>query len=100
MAANRASSSTLTPGTAVTVKFPQYFANLTVVNRSTNLELWVRSDGVDPTVAGDDAYPVLAQQSITFSNGILSQEPVVRVQSGTQVSLISSGACPYTVYAT
>lgn len=97
--AQRAVSGTLVATEAITVKFPQYFWNLMVVNRSTNQEIWVRSDGDDPTVAGDDCFPVLPQQSITFSNGVLSQEPVVRVGGGTQVSLISSGTPAYTVWA-
>lgn len=97
--AQRAQSGTLVAGTVTTVKFPQYFWNLTVVNRSTNQEIWVRTDGEDPTVAGDDCFPVLPQQSVTFSNGVLSQEPVVRVGGGTQVSIISSGTPTYTVWA-
>lgn len=98
--AQRATSGTLVASTVATVKFPQYFWNLIVVNRSSNQEIWVRSDGENPTVAGDDCFPVLPQQSITFSNGVLSQEPVVRVGGGTQVSLISSGTPAYTVWAT
>lgn len=97
--AQRAVSGTLVSGVVTTVKFPQYFWNLVVVNRSTNQEIWVRSDGEDPTVAGDDCFPVLPQQSITFSNGVLSQEPVVRVGGGTMVSIISSGTPPYSVWA-
>ncbi|APC46414.1 hypothetical protein HWB05_gp152 [Streptomyces phage BRock] len=100
MAASRAKSGTTTANTAVTIKFPQYFANITVVNRSTGEVLWARTDGYDPAVAGDDAFPVLSQQSLTFGNGVLSQEPVVRVTSGTLVTLISAGVCEYTVYAT
>lgn len=100
MAASRAQSGTTTANTAVTVKFPQYFANLTVVNRSTGEVLWARTDGVNPVVAGDDCFPVLSQQSLTFANGVLTQEPVVRVTSGTLITLISTGACEYTVYAT
>jgi|SRR5882757_6357268 len=97
--AQRAVSGTLVAATVTTIKFPQYFWNLVVVNRSTTQEIWVRSDGENPTVAGDDCFPVLPQQSITFSNGVLSQEPVVRVGGGTQVSIISSGTPPYTVWA-
>jgi len=97
--AQRAESGTLVADTVTTIKFPQYFWNLVVVNRSTNQEIWVRTDGEDPTVAGDDCYPVLPQQSQQFSNGVLSQEPVVRVGGGTQVSIISSGTPAYTVWA-
>jgi hypothetical protein len=97
--AQRAVSGTLVADTVTTVKFTQYFWNLVVVNRSTNQEIWVRTDGEDPTVTGDDCFPVLPQQSVTFSNGSLSQEPVVRTGGGTQVSIISSGTPPYSVWA-
>lgn len=97
--AQRAQSGTLVATEVTTIKFPQYFWNLVVVNRSSNQEIWVRTDGEDPTVAGDDCFPVLPQQSVTFSNGSLSQEPVVRTGGGTQVSIISSGTPPYTVWA-
>lgn len=97
--AQRAKSGTLVATEVTTIKFPQYFWNLVVVNRSSNQEIWVRSDGEDPTVAGDDCFPVLPQQSIAFSNGSLSQEPVVRTGGGTQVSIISSGTPTYTVWA-
>lgn len=104
--AAQAKSGVLTGGASATsIKFPQYFNSLRVVNRAafdadvTSLTIWVRSDGEDATVEGDDCFPVMPGQSITFTNGILSQEPVVRVISGTQVSMISLGPTPYTVWA-
>lgn len=100
MAASRASSLTLTVNTPVTVKFPQYFATITVINRNSTGVVWIRTDGNNPTVAGDDCYPVLPMQSQSFPNGVLLQEPITRTISGTQVSLISDTACPITVYGT
>jgi len=97
--AQRAQSGTLVANTPTTIKFPQYFWNLVVVNRSTDQEIWVRTDGENPTVAGDDCFPVLPGTQQAFSNGVLSQEPVVRVGGGTQVSIISSGTPAYTVWA-
>ncbi len=97
--AQRAESGTLVADTVTSIKFTQYFWNLVVVNRSSNQEIWVRTDGEDPTVGGDDCFPVLPQQSVTFSNGSLSQEPVVRTGGGTTVSIISSGTPTYTVWA-
>jgi hypothetical protein len=97
--AQRAQSGTLVADTVTTIKFPQYFWNLVVVNRSTNQEIWVRTDGEDPAVAGDDSFPVLPQTQQAFSNGVLSQEPVVRTGGGTMVSIISSGTPAYTVWA-
>ncbi len=105
-AAQAKSGTLVAAAPAISVKFHQYFKNLIVVNRSNpatdsfpTYTIWVRSDGEDATVGGDNCFPVLPGQSLSFGNGILSQEPVVRVISGTQVSIIATGASPYTVWA-
>jgi len=100
MAASRATSPTLVINTVLDVNFPQYFSNITVINRNATGTVWFRTDGVNPVIAADDNYPVLPLQSVTVPNGALTQEPVTRVISGTQIILISDTACPITVYAT
>jgi hypothetical protein len=100
MAAQRSTSPTLVANTALTVTFPQYFATITVVNRHTTATLWIRTDGQTPVIGADDNYPVLPSQAQSFPNGILTQEPITRVISGTQVQIISDTACPITVYGT
>lgn len=101
MAASRAKSLTLTPNVATPVNFPQYFATVTVVNRSLGTDVvWLRVDGNEPVVLADDNYPVLPGQAQSFPNGVLTQEPITRVISGTTAFLISSTACPVTVYGT
>lgn len=100
MAAQRSTSPTLVPNTVQHVTFPQYFANITVVNRNSTGTLWLRTDGVDPVIGADDNYPVLPMQAQTFPNGILTQEPITRGISGTSVYIVSDTACPITVYAT
>jgi len=99
MAASRAHSDTLIVDTVYPVNFPQYFAYITVVHRGATGTIWLRTDGIEPEVLEDDNYPVLPGQSITFPNGILSQEPITRMVSGTSVLLISDTAVPFTVYA-
>jgi hypothetical protein len=100
MAASRATSPTLTANAPLAVKFPQYFSTITVVNRHATGVVWLRTDGATPTVAGDDCYPVLPMDAQTFPNGVLLQEPITRVISGTQINIISDTACPITVYGT
>lgn len=100
MAASRATSPTLVVNTALPLSFTQYFATVTVVNRSSTGTVWFRTDGAAPVIGADDNYPVLPLQSTSVPNGALSQEPVQRVISGTQIMLISDTACPITVYAT
>ena len=98
MAATRAKSATLTVNTAMAVNFPQYFANITVLHRGTTGTIWLRTDGQEPVVLADDNFPVLPGKAATFPNGILTQEPITRVISGTSVQLISDTAVPFTVY--
>lgn len=98
MAASRAKSATLVVNTAMSVIFPQYFANITVVHRGTTGTIWIRTDGIEPVPLADDNYPVLPGMRSTFPNGILTQEPITRVISGTSVELISDTAIPFTVY--
>lgn len=100
MAAQRAKSVSLVANTEQAINFPQYFATITVVNRSTTATVWVRTDGQHPLVAGDDTYPVLPLQAQSFPNGVLTQEPITRVISGTATLLISDSTCPVTVYGT
>ena len=98
MAASRAKSSTLMADTVTAVNFPQYFANITVVHRGTTGTIWLRTDGVEPAVLADDNFPVLPGQAVTFPNGILTQEPITRVISGSSVQLVSDTVIPFTVY--
>ena len=98
MAASRAKSGTLIIDTATPVNFPQYFANITVVHRGATGTIWLRTDGIAPVILADDNFPVLPGQAVTFPNGILTQEPITRVVSGSSVQLISDTAVPYTVY--
>lgn len=99
MAASRAKSDTLTIDTVYDVNFTQYLGVLTVVHRGNTGTIWLRTDGVEPVILADDNYPVLPGQSVSFPNGILSQEPITRSISGTSVQLISDTAIPFTVYA-
>jgi hypothetical protein len=58
----------------------------------------LRTDGINPVILADDNFPVLPGQAVTFPNGILTQEPITRVISGTSVLMISDVAIPFTVY--
>lgn len=100
MAASRATSPTLVVNTPLPINFPQYFATVNVINRSTTGTVWFRTDGAAPVIGADDNYPVLPLQTISVPNGAITQEPVQRVISGTQIILVSDTACPITVYVT
>lgn len=100
MTAQRSHSQTLVVNTPVFITFPQYFATITVVNHHATGTVWARTDGVTPVVFGDDSYPILSRDTQSFPNGVLTQEPITRVISGTSIYLISDTACPVTVYGT
>lgn len=87
-----ARSGTLTASTVATVAITDAWPDgITVVNRSQTGTIWVRLDGTDPTVAGDDCYPVLGARHFPATT--------VRKEAVT-VKLISSAALDYTVEGT
>ena len=91
MAAPTAKSGTLTISTvasvAVSVDAFGPGNQVGVLNRSSTGVIWVRTDGVDPTVAGDNCFPVLSYRAFNVPAG------------GTEVTikLISDAALAYTV---
>jgi hypothetical protein len=94
-----AHSDNLTVGTVYPVNFPQVYANITVEHRGPSGTIWLRTDGVAPVALADDNYPVQPGQTVTFPNGILTQEPITRAVSGTSVQMITEDiAIPFTVF--
>lgn len=84
-----AKSATTGGATVDVVTLSPDYVVVEIVNRSASTDLWVRTDHVDPTVAGDECYPI---QPGGFSR--LLHAPGV---TNTEVRLISTGACAYTV---
>lgn len=90
--AGRAKSGTLTSNVVTSVEITDAWpAGIEVINRSGTGEIWVRLDGVNPTVAGDDCYVVLGARRF---------EPQTVGRESVTVKLISSGALKYTVEGT
>lgn len=88
-----------TVGAAVTtVTFANWYHNIEVVNRSS-VDMWVRVDGVDPTVAGDECFFVAAQSFIDVVNPKNPPEPAIGATSNTVVKIITATAANYTVQA-
>lgn len=87
-----AKSGTLTPATVATVTITDgYPDGVWVANRSQSGQIWVRFDGVNPTVAGDDCCLVMGFR--LFPVTTVGKETIV-------VKLISSAALDYTVEGT
>lgn len=98
MSATKASSGTLVVNTATAVNFPQYYPTVTIVHLGSTGIIWLRTDGLEATIAGDDNYPVLPGERASYVNGNLLSAPNTRVINGTSVMMISDTAIPYTVY--
>lgn len=88
-----------TVGNAVTtVTFASWYHNIEVINRSSG-DMWVRFDGVDPTIAGDECFFVAAQTFLDAVNPKLPPEPAIGQTSNTVVKIITATAANYTVQA-
>lgn len=95
--ANRTLSATLTANVADTVSFASNIRTVTVINRSTANDLWVRADGIAATVAGADCYYVgPGQRTDIFSNAAFN-DPSTGTVNVLTLSLISATATPYTI---
>lgn len=86
----RTKSGTLTGGAVTTVLISNHNNAVEVVNRAQTGAIWVRVDGVDPTVAGDDCYVVLGARRIPVSGPDITDA---------EVRLISDANLAYTVEA-
>lgn len=85
-----AKSGTLVTNTPVSVPITNAYPDgIYVVNRSQTGQIWVRLDGTDPTVAGDDCFVVLGARY--FPN------PWSAAAENVTVKLISNAALDYTV---
>lgn len=78
-----------------------WHTTIVVYNRSTQaspVEIWVRMDGVAPTVAGDSSYVVQAATSRSFPNLTTPPEPGIQYSGApTSVQIISGSICPYEI---
>jgi hypothetical protein len=87
-----AKSGTLTANTAAPITITDAYPDgVWVHNRSQTGEIWVRFDGTNPTVAGDDCFLVLGSR--LFPVTTVGRESVT-------AKLISSQALAYTVEGT
>lgn len=97
MAGTRVTSGTLVASTVDTVTFTAYYAGVSITNRDASAEIFVRADGVNPTVEGDDCYIVPPGKTVTVYNGLPVADQSTGVNAGTNVRLISSGTPKFTV---
>jgi hypothetical protein len=77
-----------------TVTFATWYRAIEVVNRSSG-DMWVRFDGVDPTIAGDECFFVAAQSFIQVSNPKLPPEPGTSTNS--EIRILTAATATYTI---
>lgn len=93
----RATSGTTTAATVSTVTFPSWYSQIKVSNRATTGELWVRLDGVNPTVGGDECDIVLPNSTVVLTNRKVEPDQGAGITSNTDVRIISTPAIAFTV---
>lgn len=102
MAFTHITSGTTTANAVTTLTFPARYDGVDIVNRSTG-DMWVRIDGVDPTIAGDDCFYVPPQSFVNAANTTPYSEPGnTGGHTGattTVVKLISAANAAFTVSA-
>lgn len=82
---------TLVANTAQTVKVGAWDYGVWVENLTAGQVVWVRLDGTDPTVAGDDSYAVTGARNfpIAFTPSQNGSVDVRMISSGTPVVAVS-----------
>lgn len=94
--ATHITSGTTTANTVTTVTFSNWYRSIEVDNRGS-VDMWVRYDGIAPTIAGDDCVFVPANGFVQDDNPLLPPEPSINRTSNTQIQIITASACPYTI---
>lgn len=91
--ADRVQNGTLNANELITVHIARHGGKLTVINRSSVGAIWVRNDGDDPVVEGENCFPVLPMGQRDFDVASPAAEPA-------QIKLIADGALDYSVMGT
>jgi hypothetical protein len=90
-------SGTTTANVVTTVIFASWNPTVEVVNRGST-DLWFRIDKVDPTISGDDCHfvaPMSWQDAV--KNGQPPSQPGSGIVSTTEIRLLSTVNCPFTI---
>jgi hypothetical protein len=96
--ATHITSGTTVGGAVTTVTFANWYHNVEVSNRSSG-DMWVRFDGVDPTIAGDECFFIAPLTSLDTVNPKLPPEPALGTTSNTVVKMITAANANFTVQA-
>ena len=89
-------NSTTTASTEEHVDFPFNYRSFVVTNAGS-ADLWVRADGTAAAVNGDGSRRVPANTSAVMVSGLPPNEPALGAAYTLHVSVISTGAVPYSV---
>ena len=94
--AQRVTSGVTASNVVEQVTFATWYNEIEIVNRVA-VPLWVRVDGVNPNVAGDECDYLPVQGIIVLA--IVKQQPdvIAGVLSNCDIRMISTETCEYTV---
>lgn len=96
--ANRVKSGTLTANVVTQVTFATWYNSIEIINRGA-VPMWVRLDGTNPTIAGDEASFVPVQGILTLNNPQGAPNPVTEYVPNCDIRMIASETCDFTVSA-
>ena len=96
--ATHITSGTTTGGAVTTVTFANWYRGIQVLNRSVG-DMWVRADGTNPTIAGDECFYIAPNGFLQLSNPKLPPEPALGTASNTEVRILTAANANYTVEA-
>lgn len=85
-----------TTGGAVTTVTLLYRSSIEIINRGA-VDMWVRADGVDPTIAGDECFYVAPQSFISVTNPNSPPSPPTGITSNSEIRMLTASNCAYTV---
>lgn len=81
-------SGNTTANVVTTITFDTYYPKIEIINRG-DTDLWIRADGTNPTVAGDECDIIPAH---SYKDNIVNKN-----DANTIIKIISSAAIGYTV---
>ncbi len=92
----RVTSGSLTANVVGQEVFATWYNDIEIINRGA-VPIWVRVDGVNPTVAGDESHFLPVQGIIVLQNGKPQPDVIAGVTSNCDIRMLATEPCDYTV---
>jgi hypothetical protein len=83
-------------GVVTQVIFNTWYRSIEISNRSSG-DMWVRLDGVDPTIAGDDCIFVAGLGFTSEDNPKVPPSPALGTTSNCEIRIITAATANFTI---